>query len=129
MVTVSFDHDDVVFSVQGLHKVWAFKSSLTIPRSHISGVRIDADIANNLSGFRALGTAVPWLIKAGTFYLNGTPGLKPTFVDVVHADHVVVIDLHDEEYQQLIIEVADPAAVLALLAPSAPQTSPADAPR
>jgi len=118
MVDVTVHHDTVVFTVQGLHKVWAFKSSLTIPRSHISGVRADAEVGRNLSGFRALGTYMPWLIKAGTFYLHGVPGLKPAFVDVVHPENVVVIDLHDEEYQQLIIEVADPVAVVALLATS-----------
>jgi hypothetical protein len=117
MVDVSIhDNDDVVFTVQGLHKAWAFKSSLTIPRSHISGVRADAEIAKGLSGFRALGTSVPWLIKAGTFYLHGESGFKPTFVDVVHPENVVIIDLRDEDYQQLIIEVADPVAVIALLA-------------
>ncbi|MBO2010286.1 hypothetical protein [Hymenobacter negativus] len=118
MVDVSFHGDDVLFTVQGLHKVWAFKSSLTIPRSHISGARLDAEVAKNLSGFRALGTSVPWLIKAGKFYLHGEPGLKPTFVDVVHPEQVVVIDLRDEDYQQLIIEVEDPVAVVALLATS-----------
>jgi hypothetical protein len=118
MVHVTVEHDTVVFTVQGLHKVWAFKSSLTIPRNHISGVRQDPEVGKNISGFRALGTSVPWLIKAGTFYLHGEPGLKPTFVDVVHPDKVVVIELRDEEYQQLIIEVDDPVAVVALLATS-----------
>ena len=115
MVEVTQQGPDVTFTVQGLHKVWAFKSSLTVPRAHIAGARQDSEVARNLQGFRALGTSVPWLIKAGTFYLHGESGLKPTFVDVVHPEHVVVIDLRDEDYQQLIIEVADPAAVLALL--------------
>ena len=116
MVSVTQQGDNILFTVQGLHKVWAFKSSLTIPRAHIAGARQDADAARDLHGFRALGTSVPWLIKAGTFYLHGEGGLKPTFVDVMHPEQTVIIDLHDEEYQQLIIEVEDPAAVLALLA-------------
>jgi hypothetical protein len=117
MVSVTQQGDDILFTVQGLHKVWAFKSSLTIPRAHIAGARADAEAGKNLSGFRALGTSVPWLINAGTFYLHSQAGLKPTFVDVVHPENVVVITLHDEEYQQLIIEVEDPATVLALLGP------------
>ena len=115
MVSVIQQGDDILFTVQGLHKVWAFKSSLTIPRAHITGARQDAVAARDLHGFRALGTSVPWLIKAGTFYLHGEGGLQPTFVDVMHPEQAVVIDLHDEDYQQLIIEVEDPAAVLALL--------------
>ncbi len=113
MVSVTQQGDDILFTVQGMHKVWAFKSSLTIPRAHIAGVRQDAAAARDLHGFRALGTSVPWVIKAGTFYFNY--GLKPTFVDVMHPEQTIVIDLHDEDYQQLIIEVEDPAAVLALL--------------
>jgi hypothetical protein len=114
MVSVTQQGDDILFTVQGLHKVWAFKSSLTIPRAHIAGARQDAALARDLEGsYRALGTAVPWLIKAGTFYFNY--GLKPAFVDVVHPENTVVVELHDEDYQQLIIEVEDPAAVLALL--------------
>ena len=113
MVSVTQQGDDILFTVQGLHKVWTFKSSLTIPRAHIAGARQDAAAARDLHGFRALGTAVPRVIKAGTFYFNY--GLKPAFVDVMHPEQTVIIDLHDEEYQQLIIEVEDPAAVLALL--------------
>ena len=112
MVSVTQQGDDIHFTVQGMHKVWAFKSSLTIPRAHIASARQDA-AARDLHGFRALGTAVPWVIEAGTFYFNY--GLKPTFADVRHPERTVIIDLHDEEYQQLIIEVEDPAAVLALL--------------
>lgn len=114
MVSVTQQGDDILFTVQGLHKVWAFKSSLTIPRAHIAGARQDAALARELQGgYRALGTSVPGLINAGTFYFNY--GLKPAFVDVVHPEQTVVIELHDEDYQQLIIEVEDPAAVLALL--------------
>lgn len=115
MVEVTQQGDDVLFTVQGLHKLWAFKSSLTIPRSHIAGARQDAEAARNLNGgYRALGTSVPGLIHAGTFYFNY--GLKPAFVDVMRPEQTVVIELRDEEYQRLIIEVEDPAAVLAPLA-------------
>ncbi|OGX85634.1 hypothetical protein [Hymenobacter glacialis] len=119
MVEVTQQGDGVLFEVQGLHKLWAFKSSLTIPRAHIAGARQDPEAARNLTGLRALGTAVPWGLKAGTFYLDGVPGPKPAFIDMVNPDQTVIIDLRDEEYQRLIIEVADPAAVVALLiAPS-----------
>jgi len=33
-------------------------------------------------------------------------------------ERVVVVDLDDEDYQQLIIEVADPDAIVKLLTPS-----------
>ncbi|MGI4883472.1 MAG: hypothetical protein ACRYFR_00760 [Janthinobacterium lividum] len=118
MVEVTQQGDDILFTVKGLHKVWAFKNSLTIPRAHIAGARQDPAVAEHINGFRALGTSVPWGLKAGTFYLDYQ--LKPAFVDVANPAHAVVVMLHDEEYRQLIIEVEDPAAVVAMLgAPAA----------
>lgn len=61
------------------------------------------------------GTYVPGLLKAGTFYLADALADKPTLRDVQHREQVVVVALVDERYHQLIIEVADPAAVVALL--------------
>jgi hypothetical protein len=119
MVDVTVHHDTVVFTVQGLHKVFAFKSQLTVPRSHIIGVRHDPAAAQRLEGLRAGGTSVPGLLKAGTFYLDHQASHKPTFIDVSKPNNLLVIELRDEEYQQLIIEVDDPVAVEALLATSA----------
>ena len=110
MVSVSQQGDDILFTVQGLHKLWALKSSLTIPRAHIRGARQDAEALNHWwKGWR-VGTHVPGLLTAGTFYFEG----QQIFWDVANIDHAIIIDLHDENYQQLIIEVEDPAAVLAL---------------
>ena len=118
MVDVTVHHDTVVFTVQGLHKVLAFKSQLTVPRSHIIGVRQDPAAVQRLEGIRAGGTSVPGWVKAGTFYLDHQASHKPTFIDVTKPENILVIDLHDEEYQQLIIEVDDPVTVIALLATS-----------
>jgi hypothetical protein len=118
MVEVTVHHDTVVFTVCGLHKVFAFKSQLTVPRSHITEVRQDPQAARHIEGLRAGGTLVPGVVKAGTFYLDHQGSQKPSFLDVANPDNVVVIKLRDEEYQQLIIEVDDPVAVVALLATS-----------
>lgn len=36
-------------------------------------------------------------------------------MDMQHRENAIVVDLADEKYNRLIIEVADPAAVVALL--------------
>ncbi len=82
-----------------MQKGWTFKSSFTIPRTHIAGAQQDVAAAHALGGFRALGTSVPWVIKAGTFYLHGQSCLQPTFVDVAHSEQTAIIDLHDGNYQ------------------------------
>ena len=115
MVEVRPEGDTVVFNVQGLHKLWALKSQLTIPRAHILGARQDAAVVDRWwKGWR-VGTHVPGLLTAGTFFFAD----QRIFWDVHRETHAVVVELQNEEYQQLIIEVTDPAAVVALLAPPA----------
>ncbi|QKG56712.1 hypothetical protein GKZ68_08805 [Hymenobacter sp. BRD128] len=115
MVRVQQQEDTVVFTVEGWHKLWAFRSELRIPRAHIKNARADPEAAAHWAGLRAGGTYVPGLITAGTFYLDGLVDHKPTFFDVQHRENTVVVELADEQYARLIIEVENPAAVVALL--------------
>lgn len=112
MVHVTRDGDRVLFEVKGLHKLWALKSRLEIPRRNIRGARRDAAAVRGWKGWRAPGTHVPELITAGTFYVEG----KRIFWDVSDPDKAVVVTLDDEHYNELIIEVEDPDAVIDLLA-------------
>jgi hypothetical protein len=111
MIEVKAEGDRVVFEVMGLHKLWALTSRLEIPRANIRGARRDPDAVRGWKGWRAPGTYVPGLITAGTFYLDG----KRIFWDVCRPDNTVVVDLDDEVYHQLIIEVPDADAVVSLL--------------
>jgi len=112
MVDVTLQGPDVLFNVKGLHKLWAFKSQLQIPRSHIKSARQDAaGLHDWWQGWRLPGTHVPGLITAGTFFKDG----RRIFWDVHNVDQAIIIELEHDDYNQLVIEVADPAAVLALL--------------
>lgn len=113
MVSIKQEGDTVIFNVEGWHKLWALRSELRILRAHILGARRDPEAAKAW-GIRAPGTHIPGLLKAGTFYLDNAGDHKPTFLDVQHRENTVVIDLADEAYNRLIIEVADPDAVVAL---------------
>ena len=105
MVELSVAGGKLTLHVMGADKLWALKSSLEIPLAHIAGVRADPDVARGWwHGMRMPGTNVPGVITAGTFYQDG----KRIFWDVHHPERTIVIDLHDEQYNQLIIEVADP---------------------
>ncbi|RSK36084.1 hypothetical protein [Hymenobacter metallilatus] len=112
MVDVSIQGDDVHFQVKGLHKLWAFKSQLQIPRNHITGARQDPEVLKGWwKGWRMPGTHIPGLLAAGTFLHED----KRIFWDVHCAERAVIIDLQHDEYDQLIIEVEDAAAVVVLL--------------
>jgi hypothetical protein len=116
MVRVSIQDDSAIFDVQGLHKLWSFKSRLMIPRAHIEKVRADPNIFTGLwKGFRMPGTHLPGILVAGTFYKGG----KRSFWDVRNKQNVIVVELSGELYQELVIEVDDPSAVIARLQPSA----------
>lgn len=49
---------------------------------------------------------MPGLITAGIFYQSG----KKVFWDVVNKDNAIIIDLEDENYKKLIIQVENPEA-------------------
>lgn len=109
MVDLSVSNGKLVLHVMGADKLWAFKSSLEIPLEHIAGIRADPEAARGwLHGIRMPGTQIPGMLTAGTFYLHG----QRVFWDVHHPERTVVIDLRDERYIELIVEVADPSAAV-----------------
>jgi hypothetical protein len=117
MVTIHKTDTETTFEVKGLHKVLAFKSSLTIPNSHIVRAYQDINEIKNWSGLRALGTYIPYLIKAGTFYSD--PDSSTVFMDISNPDKSIIIDLRDEKYQKLYIEVNDPQTAIKQLTQNA----------
>lgn len=105
-----------MFDVRGLHKLWALKSRIEVPRRRVVGARHDPGVARGWwKGWRMPGTHVPGLITAGTYYLHG----ERVFWDVRDASRAVVVELDGHAYDRLVIEVEDPAAVVALLTPAA----------
>ena len=112
MVELSIAEGRLTLHVRGADQLWAFKSTLEIPLAHIAGVRADPEVARGWwHGVRMPGTNVPGVITAGTFYEHG----KRVFWDVHHPEKTIVIDLHDERFNQLVVEVADPTAAVELI--------------
>ena len=112
MVTITIEGAKVILEVEGLDKLWSFRSRLTIPLAHIRGVRAEPEAGRRwFHGIKVAGTNVPGFLAAGTFYHEG--GL--VFWDVHDPDKAIAIDLSDERYQRLIVEVADPPAAIQLL--------------
>jgi hypothetical protein len=112
MVDVTINDGVVTFDVQGLDKLWSLKSRLDISLAHLKGVRADPSVAHGWwHGIRLPGTNIPGVLTAGTFYHDG----KRVFWDVHNPENTVVIELLDERYNELIVEVADPATVVSRL--------------
>lgn len=105
MVELAIEESKLKIHVKGADVLWALKSHLEIPLVHIRGVRADPSVAHGWwHGFRAPGANIPGVLTAGTFYQHG----KKVFWDVHHPEHTIVLELHDERYDELIVEVADP---------------------
>ena len=108
MVDISFTDDTLILTILGLDQLWTFTHQLAIPFAHIRGVYANPTIDANHPGLRLPGAYFPGVITAGTFYQDG----QRLFWDVHDPAHAIVIELHDERFDQLIVEVADPEGVV-----------------
>ncbi len=106
MVSVTVDGDRAVFEVEGLDKLWAFRSRLQVPLAHITQVEANPEqIGRWWHGIKIIGTEVPGLLGAGTFYYDG----GTVFWDVRDPANAIIVSLDHERYKKLIVEVANPA--------------------
>ena len=107
MTEVELTRDALVVHVQGMDQLWALKSRLEIPLAHVVDAECDPEIAREWhKGIRAGGTHVPGVITAGTFYRDG----ERVFWDVHDPERAVMIQLRDERYARLVIQVENPHA-------------------
>jgi len=112
MVSVSIHGDRVHFDVEGWDRLWALKSRLEIPLAHIRSARVDPEPARGWwHGLRFPGTQVPGVLTAGTFYQSG----GAVFYDVHDPERTIVVELDDERYQRLVIEVERPTEIVDML--------------
>ena len=111
MALISIEGDDLVVEIEGLDKLWALKSRLVIPLANVRGATADPGAVKEPKGLRAPGTHVPGVLVAGTFHADG----ERVFWDVHDAAKAVVIELADQRYTRLIVQVPDPRASVALI--------------
>jgi hypothetical protein len=112
MVDLSVAEGKLILHVRGADRLWALKSSLEIPLRHVSTVKADPTIARGwYHGLRMPGTNIPGVLTAGTFYQHG----QRIFWDVHNPENTIVIELRDEQYKELIVEVSDPQSAVKLI--------------
>jgi hypothetical protein len=109
MVEITTAQEKLMLEVQGLHKLWALKSRMEIPLEHIKGVHADPHPAMGwFQGLKLVGTDIPHVFRAGMFWQEG----NKVFWDVRHPEKTIVLELEDESYAKLIVEVEDPDATV-----------------
>jgi hypothetical protein len=112
VVDVTIEGDRIRFEMEGWDKFWSLRSRLEFPLSHISSVRQDSEPARGWwHGFRVMGTNLPGVLTAGTFYQHE----GAVFYDVRDPERTIVFELAHEHYRRLVVEVKDPAGTVALV--------------
>ncbi len=112
MTTVELTSTTLVVHMEGANRVLAFRSRIEVPLEHIAGAHRTDGRIGMWRGLRLFGTHVPGVIVAGTFREKG----ETVFWDVHdHRDRAIAIELHDERYARLIVEVEDPDATVAAI--------------
>ena len=116
MTKVEIQDDRLVARIQGLDKVLALRSELSIPLAHVKGATVSpAEVRRrwrNPLRAHVPGTDMPYVMMAGSFlFLDG----EHAFWDVHDPDRTVVIELDHERFAKLVLEVEDPQAVAAAI--------------
>ncbi len=113
MATISVAGDNLVVEVTGIDRVWApFKHRVTVPLEHVVTIGQGVQMGRPLMpGLPWLANSFPGLLTVGSYWRHG----KWSFWDVHDPKQAVLIKLRDEHYSQLVIEVHDPRATIALV--------------
>ena len=112
MAQVEVVGDRLVIRLERADRLWSFHSELEVPLAHIRGAEVDPDRARlPWSGLPVRGEHgwLPGMIAAGQVRQDG----QWAFWDVHDPERAVIIDLADERYARLVVEVDDPRATAA----------------
>lgn len=110
MIAIEMSDTDITLRVLGSHKIWALKSAVRFRKDQVVSVA-EADLALRPPWLRCPGTAIPWLICAGTYYGGG----RKEFWDRTFRGKGIRIDLRHGPYSRIVVDVADPAAAIKTL--------------
>jgi len=111
MVQVTKDNSNYKFEIKGFHKLWSIKSEINIPQDHILRVYKNEDKKASFLGIRMPGLHIPGVITAGSFMVD--EGV--IFCDFSNRDNLIIVELKDEKYSKLVIEVENVEYTIRLL--------------
>ena len=111
MARIDITDKALVVQIEGADRLWTLKSRLEVPLGHVVTAEPATERIKAFMGFRRFGTHVPGVIAAGTFHQEG----RTVFWDVHHPDKAIAIELRDERYDRLVVEVEDRDADLAAI--------------
>ena len=112
MVSISVQGSVVTIKIIGFHKFLALKSQIQFNQNNIRNIKIAEDTLRSPL-IRAPGTRIPWIITAGTYIGKG----KKEFWDKVYKKKSIEIELENEQYTKIVVNVENPEEIIKLLKP------------
>lgn len=103
---LSIDNGLLHVKLEGLEKVWALKSSLSVSLANVTEVRAkepDEKPRSYWTGLRMPGTFVPWVLKAGTYFTS----FGKEFWYVTAGKGFLVLYLKEGAYQRVVLGLDD----------------------
>lgn len=104
MARIVIEDGQLTVRVEGVDRVLALKSTIRVPLTHVRGVTPypEVNMGINWRLWRLPGTEIPGVVRAGSFYHAGKGWY---FFDVHDPQKSIAIDLIDERYQRIVVQV------------------------
>lgn len=127
---VELTQDTLIVHLRGIDRILAFKSRVEVPLADVKGVEpyplfiesVRRQLKERIGKWRFLtlsirapGTAVPWVVGAGSFYIVGWRTFKRVFLAFHKSDKAIGIWLSGARYDWLLIEVRNPSATMSAI--------------
>ena len=109
LARISATGGSIVVEPLALMKLLALRGRIVVPAAHVrTALPVNRPQDQFRPGLRLPGTSLPGLLLAGSFRGRG----ERSFWVVGRGETAVRIDLADEAYDYVVVDVADPAAAL-----------------
>jgi hypothetical protein len=108
---IDIDETAITVRPRGLDVVWTTRRRIRVPLEHVLGARIDPDVVRHgpWLGAGYTDALLDYTVAAGPMVVHG----HREFWDVHFPERSVVVDLADEQFERLVIDVDDPEATVA----------------
>ena len=103
MARITLSAGVLTVAMRGIDKVLALRGDVSVQVAHIRGVEVRPEEARRIWHGLRVGTNIPGVVTAGTFFT----GDGKVFFDVHDPERTIAIDLADESYKRLIVQVDD----------------------
>jgi hypothetical protein len=108
MAQLDVDGDLLIVRLGIIDAMLSMRSTMRFPLKSVKNVYVDPVAGEEPKGFKAPGTAIPGTLTKGTFHFDGVK----TFWNIWRGTLVVVVELKDQKFDRLVIEQANPEAIV-----------------